>query len=171
MTNILTEAPALETKRSDYCLNIKKILVAVDLSPDSEETAFYAARLAKRLKAYVTLVHVCSPKQSVEVTSKKESRCDEPLLVADERLANLAKKIRRNYPSCSAHLCVGDPANKVALMANILRADLILVGSRDSSFLGQFFGFDQTTRVVHQAPCPVLVYFSSANRPGNAPVN
>jgi nucleotide-binding universal stress UspA family protein len=169
MTNILIEAPVPETRASGYCLDIKKILVAVDLSPDSEETAFYAARLAKRLNASVTLVHVCSPKKSAEVTSKKDSRFDDPVLVPEEKLENLAKKIRKEYPSCSAQLYVGDPADKVAQVANILGADLILVGNRDASFLGEFFGLDQTTRIVHQAPCPVLVYSSSTSRSGEQP--
>jgi universal stress protein A len=167
MTKILTEAPPLEMMTADYRLNIKKILVAVDLSPDSEETAFYAARLAKRLGAYITLVHVCSPKQSAEGTTSKDNRFDDPVLVPEKKLESLAKKIRRKYQSCSAHLCVGEPANKVIQMADILHADLILVGSRDSTFLGQVFGFDQTTRIAHQALCPVLVYSSSTNQSGS----
>lgn len=163
MTNILTEAPAPQTRTPGDCLNIKKILVAVDLSLDSEETAFYAARLAKRLKAYVNLVHVCSPKQSTEFTSKTDSRFDDPLLVSEEKLEKLAKKIRKVYPSCSAHLCVGDPTNKVALMADILDADLILMGAHDSSFLGQFVGVDRSLGIMHHAPCPVLVYQNTTN--------
>jgi nucleotide-binding universal stress UspA family protein len=164
MTNILTEAPAPQTRTASYCLNTKKILVAVDLSPDSEETAFYAARLAKRLEAYVSLVHVCLPKQNTEFTSKKDSRFDDPLLVSEEKLENLAKKIRKFYPSCCAHLCVGDPANTLALMADILEADLILMGAHDSSFLGKFVGVDKSLGIMHHAPCPVLFYQDTTKR-------
>lgn len=158
MTNILTEAPAPQTRTPGDCLNIKKLLVAVDLSPDSEETAFYAARLAKRLKAYVNLVHVCSPKQSTEFTSKKGSRFNDPLLASEEKLEKLAKKMREVHPSCSAHLSVGDPANRVALMADILDVDLVLMGAHDSSLLGHFMGVDKSLGIMHHAPCPVLVY-------------
>ena len=139
-------------------LSIKKILVAVDLSPHSEHTADYAAEFAARFGASVTLVHVCSPKETGAETSSKDYRFDDPMIAPEKRLENLAKKIRRTYPQCSAYLCVGDPADKIVMMAEILRADLILTGSRHSRFLGQLLGFDQPSRIVHRAPCPVLVY-------------
>jgi nucleotide-binding universal stress UspA family protein len=74
-----------------------------------------------------------------------------------EKLENLAKKIRKTYPGCAAHLCVGDPADKIAQMADILHADLIVVGNRQASSLGRFFGLDEVIRIEHEAPCPVLI--------------
>ena len=158
MTNILTEAPAPEAMTSKYNLEIKKILVAVDLSPHSEQTAAYAIELAKPFGAYLTLVHVSSPERANELTGDKGDRFSEPAVVPEEELERLEKKIRRTHPSCSAHVCVGDPADKVALMAEILHADLIVTASHHPGFLARLFGLDQAPRIVHQAPCPVLVY-------------
>jgi hypothetical protein len=53
---------------------------------------------------------------------------------------------------------VGDPAERVAWLARTLNADLIVVGSRHVHLLGRLLGLDQATKVVHRAPCPVLVY-------------
>jgi nucleotide-binding universal stress UspA family protein len=143
--------------------NINKILVAVDLSPDSEKTAAYAVELARPFGAYLSLIHVCAPNAD-EVTGKTDDRFGEPVLAPQEKLEELAKKIRRTYPRCSAHLCVGDPADKLAVMAEILDADLILVGNHHPNFLGRLLELDQTERILHQAPCSVLVFPSSTSR-------
>lgn len=153
MTNILTEAPASQLMTSG--LNIKKILVAVDLSPHSEETVAYAVKLAETNGAYLALVHVCSPEAGA--THRKGNGFDRSAFFPQEQLENLARKIRKTYPNCSAHLCVGDPAEKIAQMADILRADLILVGNRQPNSLGRLFGLDEVIRIEHEAPCPVLI--------------
>ena len=163
MTNILTEAPAPQAMTSGYSLNIKKILVAVDLSAHSAETAAYAAALAEPFGAHLTLLHVCSPKEVAGETSSKDCGFGDPVIAPEKELENLAKKIRRTYPECSAYVCVGDPADKIVMMADILRADLILTGSRHPTFLGRLLGLDQPSRIVHRAPCPVLVYHTGFN--------
>jgi nucleotide-binding universal stress UspA family protein len=158
MNNLLQETRAAEAIPSDADFSMKKILVAVDLSPHSEKTAAYAAELAAPFGASVTLFHVCPPKQAMEETSSKESRFGDALIEPEQALGNLVKKIRQEYPECSGYVCVGDPADKIVMMAEILRADLILTGSRQPNFLGRLLGFDQPSRIVHRAPCPVLVY-------------
>ena len=157
MTNVLTEAPAPQAMTPSCNVNIKKILVAVDLSPQSEKTVAFAVSLAKPLGAYISLVHVCSSEENAEVTDKKDKRFDEPMFVSQEKLEDLARDLRRTYPNCSAHLCVGDAADKIALMADMLRVDLILVGSHHPNVLSRLLGLSQTERIMHRAPCPVLV--------------
>jgi len=164
MTNILTEAPAPQATTPGKSRNIKKILVAVDLSPHSEETVAYAVKLAESYGAYLALVHVCSPEPGAEATNQKGNGFDQSASFQQEQLENLARKIRKTYPSCSAHLCVGDPADKIALMADILHADLILVGNCQPSFLGRLFGLDEVIRIEHEAPCPVLICPDTTSR-------
>ena len=161
MNDLLQETRAPQTMLASADLSIKKILVAVDLSPHSEQTAAYAAEFAARFGASLTLVYVCSPKDATELTGSTDSHFGDPVIAPEEELENLARKVRRTYPSCSACLCVGDPADKVVLMAQTLHTDLILTGSRHPSFLAQLLGLDQPSRIVHRAPCPVLVYNDS----------
>lgn len=164
MTNTLTEVQASQMMPPSYNLNVKKILVAVDLSPQSQETVSFAVSLAKALGAYISLVHVSSPEETAEATDKKDNRFEEPMFVSQERLENLTKEVRKTYPNCSAHLCVGDPADKIARMADILNVDLILVGSHHPKLLGRLLGLDQSERIMHHAPCPVLAYSSKPSR-------
>ena len=157
MNALLAETQAPRTTGSGADLSIKKILVAVDLSPRSEETAAYAAELAEPFGASLTLVHVCSPKEAGEEKGKKDNRFDDPVMA----LEDLARKVRRTCPSCSAYLYVGDPADKIIGLAEILHADLIVTGSHNQSSLGQSLGLNQPSRIFHGTPCPVLVYRDS----------
>jgi nucleotide-binding universal stress UspA family protein len=157
MNALLAETQTPRTTGSGADLSIKKILVAVDLSPRSEETTAYAVELAAPFGASLTLVHVCSPKEAGEEKGKKDNRFDDPVMA----LEDLARKVRRTCPSCSAYLCVGDPADKIIGMAETLHADLIVTGSHNQSSLGQLLGLNQPSRIVHRAPCPVLVYHES----------
>jgi nucleotide-binding universal stress UspA family protein len=165
MTNILTEAPTPQAMTPGNSANIKKILVAVDLSPHSEETVAYAMKLADTYGACLALVHVCSP--GTEATNQKGNGFDQSAFSPQEQLENLAKEIRETYRNCSAHLCVGDPADKIALMADVLHADLILVGNRQPSLLGRLFSLDEVTRIEHEAPCPVLICPETTSRAQN----
>jgi nucleotide-binding universal stress UspA family protein len=158
MNDLLKEARAPRTMPFGADLSIKKILVAVDLSPHSEETATYAAELAAPFGASLALVHVWSPKEASKVTDSTDSRLGDSVIAPEEELGNLTKKIRRTYPSCTGYLVVGDSADKIVLMAETLRADLIVTGSSQQRFLGELLGLDQPSRIVHDAPCPVLVH-------------
>jgi nucleotide-binding universal stress UspA family protein len=76
----------LETeKHTPKVLSIKKVLVAVDLSEQSEATATYAAELAKCFGASLTLVHVHDPVPLYEYAS--ETTCT----VLDEQHEGLQK--------------------------------------------------------------------------------
>ena len=132
--------------------SIDKIVVAVDLSPHSEAMTRYAVALAKRFKALVNLVHVVPAEPISESVS--EGHCK----VADEALSRLAKTVRRIYPDCEAVCLLGEPAERVAWLAHVLNADLIVTGSHHPSYLRRFFHLDQTHKVLNRALCPVLVY-------------
>ena len=53
---------------------IKRILVAIDLSEYSEKTMKYAAEIADRFEAELTIVNVIN-QRDVDAVSKKESLC------------------------------------------------------------------------------------------------
>lgn len=144
---------------SAYNLNIRKIVVAVDLSAHSQKTAAFAAGFAKTFGASMTLVHAFAPERVTEFTTQEvhEGYVEEGQ--ATERdLEKLADTIRRTYPDCHAEFRVGDPAQQVCLIAQDLNADLIITASHHPGFLSRLFGADQAPRILHRAHCPVLVY-------------
>ena len=140
-------------------LNIRKIVVAVDLSPHSEKTVAYAAQFAKSFGASMTLVHVFAPEYITEFTTSEvhESYEEEKRATARE-LNKLRDTIRKIYPDCDTEFRIGDPAEEVNLIARDLSADLIIAASHHPGFLGRLFGVDQAPRILHRAHCPVLIY-------------
>jgi nucleotide-binding universal stress UspA family protein len=139
--------------------NIKKIVVAVDLSPHSTKTAAYAAEFAKNVGAAVTLLHVLSPEPSKEFASEQlYERYEQGRRLVGWKLIELVEKIRQTGVKCDHDFRVGDPAEQIARSAQDLHADLIITATHHPGFLGRLFGMDQAPRILHRASCPILVY-------------
>ena len=154
MSQVLEKAEA-----NLYNLNIRRIVVAVDLSSHSQKTAAYAAQFAKSFDASLTFVHAFMPERITEFTTQEVHEGYEEDMQATEReLSKLVNTIRKAYPNCDAEFRVGDPAAEVNLIAKDLNADLIITASHHPGFLSRLFGLDQAPRILHRAHCPVLVY-------------
>jgi nucleotide-binding universal stress UspA family protein len=138
-------------------LEIKRILVAVDLSPHSKRTATYAANFAKSFGASITLAHVLDV-QPVRTLNANETPAEEKRHDAERKLGELVEKIRETYPNCDMWFRTGDPAEEITTLARDLDADLIITASHHPGFLTRLFGWDQAPRILHRAKCPVLVY-------------
>jgi nucleotide-binding universal stress UspA family protein len=149
-------------------LNIKKIVVAVDLSPHSEAIAAFAAQFAQAFGASIILTHTC-PSESVNPfivieTPEVFTAPERQRAAAKGALAELAQSLRETCPDCKGAVMVGDPAERVAWLAQTLNADLIVLGSSHVHLLGRLFGLDQAANILHRAPCPVLVYSENARQ-------
>jgi nucleotide-binding universal stress UspA family protein len=59
---------------------------------------------------------------------------------------------------CDSVILVGSPAEQITALARDMDADLIVTASHHPTFLARLFSLDQAPRIVHRAPCPVLVY-------------
>jgi nucleotide-binding universal stress UspA family protein len=148
-----------KTETTPYKLNIKRIVVAVDLSTHSKRTATYAAQFAKTFGASVTLVHAFAPERITEFTTEEvHERYELDMRDTERDLDKLAASVRETYPDCNTEFRIGDPAVEVNLIAKDLNADLIITASHNAGFLSRLFGTDQAPRILHRAECPVLFY-------------
>lgn len=138
-------------------LDIRRILVAVDLSPHSERTATYAANFAKSFGASITLAHIFST-EPVRTLNANETPAEEERHKTERKLGELAGKIRWIYPKCEMRFRNGDPAEEIVGLAQDMAADLIITASHHPRFLARLFAWDQAPRILHRAHCPVLVY-------------
>jgi nucleotide-binding universal stress UspA family protein len=159
MNTELAEIQLTEREASPKSFSVRKIVVALDLSPHSEATAQYALGIAKTLGASLVLIHVYEPVQMNEFITEEGFRVlDHEEQVVRQALTNLTKTLQKTYPACREKFIVGEPAEEVALAARELDADLIITASHHLSFPGRLFGLDQAPKITHRAPCPVLVY-------------
>jgi nucleotide-binding universal stress UspA family protein len=140
-------------------LPIQQIVVAVDLSACSEKTVAYAIAIARSFGARIHLVYVQAPESITESTTggvhkylgeKRHDRVQE--------LTDLFKRTRRSYPNCGADFRVGTCADEVSRLARTLDADLIITASHHTSFLNSLLNLQQAPKIMHRAPCSVLVY-------------
>ncbi len=159
MNEILEQVRTNEAIAATSNLNIRRIVVPVDLSAHSENTAAYAVALAKTFGASITFVHVFPPKPITEITAQDFHEIyDRERDSKREELSGFANKIRLSYPHCDTEFRIGDAAEQIHLTALVLEADLIITASYHPGFLGRLFGLEQAPRIVNHAPCPVLVY-------------
>lgn len=159
MNNAVEKTAATEGVPNKHDLNIRKIVVALDLSAHSEKTAVYAAGFARRFGASLTLVHVFAPEPITEFTTQEAHETfEEERRATGKKLKTLVVKIHETYADCDMELRIGDPAEQVTLAALDTNADLVITASHHPSFLARLFGLDQAPRILHRARCPVLVY-------------
>jgi nucleotide-binding universal stress UspA family protein len=138
--------------------DIRKIIVAVDLSPHSEKTAACAAEFANSVGASVTLLHVFPQEPITEFTSEEAYESFEQGRRIGSKLIELVNQVRQTGVKCDHDFRVGDPAEEVTCAARTSNADLIITASHHPGFVGRLFGLDQAPRILHRASCPVLIY-------------
>ena len=142
----------LTTGKDD--LDIRKILVAVDLSPHSERTATYAANFARGFGASIILTHVFAA-EPVRTLNANETPAEAERHETERKLGELVGRIRRIYPKCEMRFRNGDPAEEIVGLAQDMGADLIITASHHPGFLTRLFGWDQAPRILHRAHCPL----------------
>jgi len=135
----------------------KKILVALDFSPESEAVGRRAAELAEQCGARLSLIHVLEylpmdlgdgmiPVEPMGFDEELEAR-------ARERMDELAAKL--GLEAVRRRLEVGATRGEIVRAAEEEGADLIVVGSHDRHGLALLLG-STANSVLHHAPCDVL---------------
>lgn len=140
---------------------VKHILIGVDGSKESLEAARYGQGLAEQLGGRVTLVFALEPPQVIPVgplsgyVMTSAPRSEEDVKKAQKVLDDIIAE-RKNVPT-SARVELGKPADTLCDLASHLGADLVIVGSRGLGAGQRLILGSVSDRVVHHAPCPVLV--------------
>jgi nucleotide-binding universal stress UspA family protein len=144
---------------ADKLVSIQKVVVAVDLTTHSEATACYAAQIAKCFNASLYVAHVYAPEPLYEFgTESAYSLLEEQRQDLRARLDELTEQVQKLVPVCESVFLVGEPAEQVSALARDVDADLIVTASHHPTFLGRLFNLDKAPKIMHRAPCPVLVY-------------
>jgi nucleotide-binding universal stress UspA family protein len=127
--------------------DIHTILYATDFSPESLAAVPYAVSLAHENQARLYLLHVTETPVSPIVERELAGR-----------LGNLVPPDAELECAPKAFVDFGEPARKIAELAEELRVDLIVLGPRRSSRLASLSHLPRSTAhyVVSKAICPVL---------------
>jgi nucleotide-binding universal stress UspA family protein len=146
-------------KLEDKLVSIRRVVVAVDLTKHSGATAHYAAQIAKCFNASLYLAHVFASEPFYEFGSEGSyNLIDQRRRELRAELDDLTEQVRRLVPVCESVFLEGEAAEQISALARDVDADLIVTASHHPTFLGRLFNLDKAPRIMHRAPCPVLVY-------------
>ena len=139
-------------------IDLDRVLVAHDFSPDSELALSYAISLAQEYQAEVHLLHVIS-----------EGRQDKPGVAwmqvgVESPYKDVARRLQEAVPKeaflwCNVVNAVrrGRTAEEILAYAKEKEIDIVCMGASGAGFrLGALLG-STVDRVLRRAPCPVFV--------------
>ncbi len=137
---------------------MKKVLIAIDGSPNSKKTLLEGASLAKKNKAKLTLVTVAQTTFEADLNENEIKLLkDAVILKARVFLEETASALKKLKIKADAVLREGDPANEILLAANEIKPDIIIVGSRGKGKIARFLLGSVSRKIAELAKCSVLV--------------
>ena len=140
---------------------VKNILVGVDGSKPSIDACHFAMGLAEQTQAKLTFLFIIETPQVIPVgplsgyVTTSAARSEEDVKKAEAIVEQLAKE--RTGLHVSTRVDLGQPAEVICEVAKSMGADLVVVGARGHNAAQRFLLGSISDRVVHHAPCPVLV--------------
>ena len=146
---------------------IKRILVPVDFSDCSLDALEYAAVLAQRAKASVTLLHVLEPvSYGLDFTlTIPGSRARKKEAVA-ERLAGVVSALQALKVKAEYVIRGGLPNDSTLETARTISADMIIMGTHGRRGLSHALYGSVAESVLRNSRCPVLTVRSPKFKPG-----
>jgi len=134
----------------------QKILVGFDGSPQSERAAQLAFAMARAMDSKVTLFVVARPPEpatSVEL----EAVLDDAKEHYEQAFQKLIDGLGENKFEIETEIAVGHPAEQIIHKAEIMKADLVILGRRGTSLFEKWILGSVSERVLRYAHCPVMV--------------
>lgn len=135
----------------------KKILLAIDGSPDAEEATRYARDMAMHNGAQVIVVHAFDPIPAV-LEGSEESRViaehtSKGRQIAEQAVQHLESAGVENI----TEVLEGPPSEAILKVADVRQPDLIIMGSRGLGNLTGLLLGSVSHRVLADAQVPVMV--------------
>ena len=145
-------------------LDIKNILVPVDLSKMSIQGVETARRLARCFSARVHLAHVFPPVQGRALAAAAIAWHEPPASLSKVVRVGLSSELmalasRWGLPTAdNIHIEEGAPAfDVICRLAAQIPADLLVVPTRALKGVKRFFLGSTAERLIQHSPCPILV--------------
>lgn len=149
---------------SDY----RRIVLAVDLTEESNAVAERARRLAEVFGAELHIVHVIEPLSlayggdiPMDLSTVQDQIHDQ----ARSHLAEFAARLQ--VPEANQHLIFGRPESEIQRTAENVDADVIVVGSHGRHGLALLLG-STANGVLHGANCDVLAVRVGQEEPASS---
>ena len=134
---------------------MKTIVLGYDDTDPSKRALERAAALAKAFGSQLVVTSVAG----LMTPAPRGGELD-PLEMPEahrEELGHAVEALTAQGLSVTTQLAVGDAAEAIVQVAEEVDADLIVVGTREHSFIGRMFGQSVSDSVTRHAGCDVLI--------------
>ena len=139
-------------------MNTFTLLAATDLSPSSYNTVQRAAMLAQQISAQLELVHVIEKRELEELQRLLGETLKENIQSQNQKLLKeLANDIGESLGiTAGCHLVEGEVLESITKQADLLSANLLIIGVRGASLTLQQLLGSTAERLLRLIQCPVL---------------
>ena len=138
-------------------MQLKRILVPVDGSDYSMRAAEYSLELAKLIDGEIFLLH-CRKALPAVLGEPYYQKAVDDIMEQSNALIEPYQDLFQNIGIKFTHrILEGQPSDIISEVAEIEKCDMIVMGSRGHTNLEGLLLGSITHRVLHIAPCPVLV--------------
>jgi nucleotide-binding universal stress UspA family protein len=140
-------------------VKIRRILVPVDFSEQSDAALEYAIGLASPLGATVVLIHAVEPiyfAGAMYGGVYGGPIAMEQVRAAEGSMANLVASLQRRKVAVRGSVVSGIPQTAIIEAAKSKKADLIVMGTHGRTGLGHLLIGSVAEKIIRSAECPVL---------------
>jgi nucleotide-binding universal stress UspA family protein len=141
------------------------LLVPIDFSADADYALEYAIRLAKKLQAKLTLLHVIEPLVVGSVESMPYTFLQDLEDKLTQAMVPYHERVTAAGLSCDYTIVHGVPFQVIIDTARMAHIDLIIMGTHGRTGLRHVLMGSVAEKVVRLAPCAVLVTRPSDTMP------
>ncbi len=135
----------------------KRILVATDFSPNSDEALAQAITLAKDVNASLEIVHVIQLGTEPFPFGLLDFQDNDKFFqYIDRELEQRAEQARKAGVACTTKSIDGAPASTIVSRARETGAELVVVGTQGRTGLAHALLGSVAEKIVRHAACPVL---------------
>ena len=133
------------------------ILLPVDGSEHALRAAEYSVKIATMMNARLLLLHCHRPFPVKLGDPYFQKAIDKIMQQSAERLEPFRSLLDQKGADYTELILEGPAGEKICDVARIEKSEMIVMGSRGRSELTGLFLGSVAHRVLHQAPCPVLI--------------
>ncbi|MBC6401343.1 MAG: universal stress protein [Ekhidna sp.] len=143
---------------------MKKIIVPVDFSQQSEYAMHFAVEFSRLFEAGIVLIHVLElPAAQFSTTGETHGQAMEKFYTGEfikgvhGRLEEWKDYLTKEGVEVKTIMKHGNPFQKISATISDEEADYIIMGSNGASGLKEFFVGSNAARMIRYAKCPVVI--------------
>ncbi len=136
---------------------ISEIVAPVDLEEHTDAVVEYAAYMAQKLSAKLTLVHVVELLRAIGDMVLGTATIEEYNSKRIDHAKDRMKELIDRYPECTGMVITGEIVDEITSFAEKKGASLVIIGTHGSKGLEKLLLGSVAERVVKNSHCPTLV--------------